>query len=113
MNAIDMLKTATNSYDRCVQENGEIHDSVLGAPFQYGTPYYTVCNAVLAFKTAGAERDAHVQKALKGLEASLTHIVRIDLPPTPSHLWTATRARARRAASITATSSGRRSSSRT
>jgi len=86
MNAIDILKTATHSYDPCVQENGEIHDPALGAPFQYGTPYYTVCNAVLALKTAGAERDAHVQRALKGLEASLNHVVRIDLPPTISSL---------------------------
>lgn len=86
MNAIEILKTATHSYDRCFQENGEIHDPVLGAPFQYGTPYYTVCNAVLALKTTGAERDAHIQRALKGLEASLNHVMRTDLPPTISSL---------------------------
>ena len=61
MTAIDILKTGTHSYDCCFQENGEIHDLVIGAPFQYGTSYYTVCNAVLATKTAGAERDAHVE----------------------------------------------------
>ena len=86
MNAIDILKTATHSYDCCFQENGEIHDPVLGAPFQYGTPYYTVCNAVLALKTNGDERDTHVQKTLRGLEASLNHVIRIDLPPTISSL---------------------------
>ena len=75
MNAIDILMTGTHSYDPCFQENGEIHDPVLGAPFQYGTPYYTVCNAVLALKTTGAEREAHVHKALKGLTASLNHVV--------------------------------------
>jgi len=81
INAIDILKTATHSYDCCFQENGEIHDPVLGAPFQYGTPYYTVCNTVLALKTTGSERDAYVQRALKGLEASLNHVARTDLPP--------------------------------
>jgi len=84
MNAIDILKTGTHSYDCCFQENGEIHDPVIGAPFQYGTPYYTVCKAVLAAKTAGPERDAHVGKALKGLNASLNHVIRIDLPATIS-----------------------------
>ncbi len=80
MNAIDILMTGTHSYDCCFQENGEIHDPVLGAPFQYGTPYYTVCNAVLALKTTGAERETHVHKALKGLTASLNHVARTDLP---------------------------------
>ncbi len=81
MNAIDVLKTGTHSYDGCFREDGEIHDPVIGAPFQYGTPYYTVCNAVLALKTSGAERDAHIRKAVKGLEASVNHVMRIDEPP--------------------------------
>jgi len=80
VNAVDILKIGTHSYDSCFQENGEIYDPVFKEPFQYGTPYYALCNAVLALKTEGAERDDHVQRAAKALDAALNHVVRLDSP---------------------------------
>jgi len=80
VNAIDVLKRATDSYAPCFQENGEICDPVFGEPFQYGTPYHALCNAVLALKLEGSRRDRYRRKAVKGLESSLNHVVRYDLP---------------------------------
>jgi len=81
MKAIDILRTATASYDSCFHEDGEIHDPVLGVPFQYGTPYHAVCNAVLALKGDEDEREMRLRRARKGFEASLRHVVNTEEPP--------------------------------
>jgi len=79
-NAVGILKTGARSYDSCLQKNGEIFDPVFGEQFQYGTPYYALCNAVLALKTEGKERDDHIQKTLKAFNAALRHVVDPNSP---------------------------------
>lgn len=72
MTAIDILRTAARSLDPCFREDGKVYDPVIGAPFQYGTPYHAVCNAVLALRGPEAEREMCLNKAVKGLEAPST-----------------------------------------
>lgn len=80
-NALEILKTATDSYAPCLREDGEIVDPVLGVPFQYGTPYHALCNAVLALKLTRAQSGQYRRNAMLGLEASLRHVLHTELPP--------------------------------
>ncbi|MBM7785371.1 hypothetical protein [Tenggerimyces flavus] len=68
---IEFLARAVDSYAPYLQEDGELHDPVFGEPTQYGTAYHAYCNAVLA--RLGIDRDAHTDRAARGLAAALAH----------------------------------------
>ena len=91
MTAIDILKTGTHSHDCCFHQNGEIHDPVIGAPFQYGTPYYTACNAVLALKTTGAETAGDHRRKSEELLVNMALIISARSKAcdsrAPNHFW--------------------------
>jgi hypothetical protein len=81
---VEILSEAVESYAPYLQASGEMHDPVFGEPTQYGTPYHAFCNAVLAREDGGERRSAYADRAVRGLEAALDHVLDPGLPPTAS-----------------------------
>ena len=81
---VEILSEAVGSYSPYLQASGEMHDPVFGEPTQYGTPYHAFCNAVLAREDGGERRSAYADRAVRGLEAALDHVLDPGLPPTAS-----------------------------
>jgi hypothetical protein len=81
---VEILRVAVESYAPYLQPSGEMHDPVFGQPTQYGTPYHALCNAVLAGETGGGRESVYVERAVRGLEAALDHVLEPGLPPTAS-----------------------------
>jgi hypothetical protein len=81
---VEILREAVESYAPYLQASGEMHDPVFGEPTQYGTPYHALCNAVLAREDAGERKSAYADRAVRGLEAALDHVLDPGLPPTAS-----------------------------
>lgn len=88
--AISFLATAVESYAPYLQESGELHDPVFGAPTQYGTAYHMLCHAVLAAHGAENRRETHLNRAVRGLDAALRHTSDPFLPPGISSVDEAT-----------------------
>ncbi|HEX5913739.1 MAG TPA: hypothetical protein VFY54_11480, partial [Rubrobacter sp.] len=80
---VEILREAVGSYAPYLQASGEMHDPVFGEPTQYGTPYHAFCNAVLA-REGGERRSACADRAVRGLEAALEHVLDTGLLPTAS-----------------------------
>ncbi len=81
---VEILREAVESYGPYLQTSGEMHDPVFGEPTQYGTPYHALCNAVLAREDGGERRSTYADRAVRGLEAALDHVLDPGLPPTAS-----------------------------
>lgn len=81
---VEILREAVESYAPYLQPSGEMHDPVFGEPTQYGTPYHALCNAVLAREDGGERKSAYADRAVRGLEAALDHVLDPGLPPTAS-----------------------------
>jgi hypothetical protein len=81
---VEILREAVESYAPYLQASGEMHDPVFGEPTQYGTAYHALCNAVLAREDGGERRSAYADRAVRGLEAALDHVLDSGLPPTAS-----------------------------
>jgi hypothetical protein len=81
---VEILSEAVESYAPYLQASGEMHDPVFGEPTQYGTPYHAFCNAVLAREDGGERRSAYADRAVRGLEAALDHVLDPGLSPTAS-----------------------------
>jgi hypothetical protein len=81
---VEILREAVESYAPYLQASGEMHDPVFGEPTQYGTPYHALCNAVLAREDSGERKPAYADRAVRGLEAALDHVIDPGLPPTAS-----------------------------
>ena len=87
---VEILREAVGSYAPYLQASGEMHDPVFGEPTQYGTPYHAFCNAVLAREDGGERRSVYADRAVRGLEAALDHVLDPGLPPTASEFDGAT-----------------------
>jgi hypothetical protein len=81
---VEILRDAVESYAPYLQASGEMHDPVFREPTQYGTPYHALCNAVLAREDASERKSAYADRAVRGLEAALDHVIDPGLPPTAS-----------------------------
>jgi hypothetical protein len=81
---VEILRVAVESYAPYLQPSGEMHDPVFGQPTQYGTPYHALCNAVLAGEAGGGRESVYMERAVRGLEAALDHVLEPGLPPTAS-----------------------------
>jgi len=77
---IEALKTAVASYEPYLQPSGQMIDPIIGQPTQYGTPYHALGQAVLALHGDPADREDHLNKAIRGFEAALTHVADPDMP---------------------------------
>jgi len=86
MKPIDVLKRAVVSYEPYLQESGEMFDPVFAEPTQYGTPYHTLCQAVLADKGDPAERDRRIELAVRGLAAAARYVKDASLPAQMSSI---------------------------
>lgn len=84
MRAVKFLSEAVRSYEPYLQDDGELCDPHFGEPTQYGTPYYALCNAVLATRVEGLRR-SYSDQAVRGLAASLKHVADPTLPATLAH----------------------------
>lgn len=78
--ALQTLKAGVDSLSAWLQPDGELFDPIFFEPTQYGTPYYALCNAVLA-RELGAEGEVYRERALRGLRASLAYVLHPELPP--------------------------------
>lgn len=78
---VEILRKAVESYAPYLHRSGEMHDPVFGEPTQYGTPYYALCNAVLAREDGNGP---YIERAARGLGAALDHISNPSLPATAS-----------------------------
>ena len=81
---VEILREAVESYAPYLQASGEMYDPVFGEPTQYATPYHALCNAVLAREDSGERKPAYADRAVRGLEAALDHVIDPGLPPTAS-----------------------------
>jgi hypothetical protein len=81
---VEILREAVESCASYLQPSGEMHDPVFGQPTQYGTPYHALCNSVLAREAGGDRKSVYVDRAVRGLEAALDHVLNSGLPPTAS-----------------------------
>lgn len=77
---IEALQTAVASYEPYLQPSGHLIDPILKQPTQYSTPYHALCQAVLALKGDPARRDHHLNNAIRGFEAALTHLADPAMP---------------------------------
>ncbi|MDT7613062.1 MAG: hypothetical protein QOF00_509 [Pseudonocardiales bacterium] len=82
--AHSLLEQGTDALAWCLQPSGELNDPVFGEPAQYGTAYYAYCNAVLASLSSGAERERYADAALRGLQATLRHLLDPHDPHPPA-----------------------------
>lgn len=74
------LQTAVASYEPYLRADGHLIDPVIGQPTQYSTPYHALCQAVLALKGDPARRDQHLNNAVRGFDAALTHLADPAMP---------------------------------
>jgi len=78
---IEILREAVESYAPYLHASRKMHDP---EPAQYGTPYHALCNAVLARGYADERKLAYANRAVRGLEAALDHVIdpnsRLQLP---------------------------------
>lgn len=81
--ALDFLTTGVDSFAACLQDSGELHDPVFDRPTQYGTAYHTLGNAALA-ALGGPAAELHLDRATRGLDASLAHTGNPALPAAAS-----------------------------
>ncbi|VXC14698.1 conserved hypothetical protein [Arthrobacter sp. 9AX] len=65
------------------QPSGELNDPVFHEPTQYGTPYYAYVSAVLASTAADDQTAVWADRAKRGLEATLKHLLD-DNDPHPA-----------------------------
>lgn len=77
------LRSAVASYEPYLASSGEMFDPVFGEPTQYGTPYHALCQAVLALM-GGPDHEAHLDRAIRGLDAALRHVADPKLSPNLS-----------------------------
>jgi hypothetical protein len=82
--ALDLLWQGARGLAGYLQPSGELNDPVFGEPAQYGTAYYAYVNAVLASRSTGAERDALIDAAERGLRATLRHLLDPHDPHAPA-----------------------------
>lgn len=78
--ALNVLKTGVDSLSPWLQPDGELFDPVFLEPTQYGTAYYAYCNAVLAAQLGDSGAD-YLDRAWRGLNASLSYVLHPELPP--------------------------------
>lgn len=71
---LELLAEGTRGYEPYLLPSGEMSDPVLHEPTQYGTPYHAWCQAVLAKHGDAEQRDAHRERATRGLDAALAHV---------------------------------------
>lgn len=79
-----LLRQGVESYAPYLQSSGELFDPVFGEPTQYGTPCHAYCNAVLAAHATAPERVRFAERALRGLQRSLGHLLDLSEPPAGS-----------------------------
>lgn len=79
---IDILRRGIESYEPYLQPSGELFDPVFGEPFQYGTAYHALGQAVLAAADKSGRQGRHFQAAERGLRAALGHVEN-QFGPTP------------------------------
>jgi hypothetical protein len=77
-----VLVAGVDSYADCLRADGELLDPVMRVATQYGTAYHAYANAVIAELGPVEVRAAHLDRALRGVEAALGHTSRPELPPT-------------------------------
>lgn len=82
--ALDVLATGVDSYAAWLRPSGELHDPVFDRPTQYGTAYHALGNAVLAAVGPEEQREAHLDRAVRGLDAALAHTADVSRPPAAS-----------------------------
>jgi len=86
MRPIDVLHTAVASFEPFLQPSGEMFDPVYMEPTQYGTAYHMYCQMVLAVKGRESERAAHLERAVRGLDACITYVADPSLPVRASSM---------------------------
>lgn len=74
MTPLDVLRRGVASYEPFLQPSGELFDPFFGEPTQYGTPYHAFCQSVSASAGEGDAALGAVDRASKGLRASLRHL---------------------------------------
>lgn len=87
---LSVLARGVASYAAHLDAEGELRDPVFDQPTQYATPYHALANAVLATKSDGAERALYVERAWRGMRASLRLLLGPDRPPPASSFDRAT-----------------------
>lgn len=80
---LEFLHQAVQSYATWLRDDGELIDPVIGQPTQYATPCHAWCNTVLASHLPD-ERSTLLERASRGLDASLRHLLDLNEPPTLS-----------------------------
>lgn len=78
---IAVLDAGIDSYRPHLRDDGELTDPQFGVPTQYGTPYHAWGNAVLAAYGRRDRREDRIDAALRGLTASVAHVVDPASPP--------------------------------
>jgi hypothetical protein len=87
---LHLLATGVESYLPYLQGSGELHDPVFDEPTQYGTAYHMFCHAVLSVVGPADRRDFHLDHAVRGLDAALTHTGNPALTPSAAGFSRAT-----------------------
>lgn len=77
------LVEGAESHAPYLQPSGELHDPVFGLPTQYGTAYFAYVNAVISTAAPGGD-GAHLDRAVRGVDAALRHTEDPALPATAS-----------------------------
>lgn len=80
----DFLARAIDGFAPYLQASGDLHDPTFDETTQYGTAYYLYGNAVLATLGPPERRELHLDRATRGLDATLTHTADPSLPPAGS-----------------------------
>lgn len=81
---IRFLADAVDGFAPYQQPSGDLHDPIFAETTQYGTAYYTYCNAVLAERGDPGRRERYLDRATRGLDATLAHTADPSLPPAGS-----------------------------
>jgi hypothetical protein len=87
---LELLATGVESYLPYLQGSGELHDPVFGESTQYGTAYHMFCHAALSVLGPPERRGFHLDQAVRGLDAALTHTGNPALTPTAAGFSRAT-----------------------
>jgi hypothetical protein len=81
---VRLLEAGVSSWAPHLQPDGSVHDPVFGCPTQYGTAYLAWCCAVLGTTADVTDGPAHRDRAVRLLDAALTHTADPTLPPHAS-----------------------------
>jgi hypothetical protein len=73
-NPIAFLGEAVEAWDAHLRPDGGLADPFVGEPTQYSTAYHAHSHAVLAVFGPEADREAHCERAARGLDAALAHV---------------------------------------